>query len=144
MNTRNTMSFSYHSKVRSTKSKGVTFLFCSGHGRLVLFSHVWMKPKFLLLILTWQRSSRFNVCMKPLNELFISNNLARFNYILFRKALLLLQRFIYRRVNTYTILYSATIPATLPKNQVKKISAHFIKTKLPSSQIIYSLPTKET
>ena len=82
--------------------------------------------------------------MKPLNELCISNNLARFNYILFRKALLLLQRFIYRRVNTYTILYSATIPATLPKNQVKKISAHFIKTKLPSSQIIYSLPTKET
>ena len=36
INTRNAMSSSYYSKVRSTTSKGVTFLFCLGHvGTLV-------------------------------------------------------------------------------------------------------------
>ena len=52
----------------------------------------------------------------------------------------LLKRFIYRRVNISKTLHCATIPIMLTKNQVKTISVHFIKKKLPSSQVIYCLP----
>ena len=62
--------------------------------------------------------------------------------LLFRISLL--KRFIYRRVNTFKILRGATIPITLTKNQVKTISVHFIKKKLPSSQVIYCLPIRKT
>ena len=37
--------------------------------------HVWMKPAFLLLTLTWQTLSTLNVCMKTLNELCFSLSL---------------------------------------------------------------------
>ena len=55
----------------------------------------------------------------------------------------LLKRSIYRRVNTSKILHGATIPVTLTQNQVKTISVDFIKKKLPSSQVIYYLPTRK-
>ena len=122
----------------------VSFLF--GTWTLVLFSHVWVKPRFLLLTLTWQTSLKFKVCMKTLNELRIF--LTKFSYNLFTKTFLLLRisllkRFIYRRVNTSKILRGATIPVTLTKNQVKTISVNFIKKKLPSSKAIYGLPTRK-
>ena len=49
----------------------VSFLF--GTWTLVLFSHVWVKPRFLLLTLTWQTSLTLNFCIKTLNELCVSN-----------------------------------------------------------------------
>ena len=66
--------------------------------------------------------------------------LTRFSYNLFTKTLLLfcislLKRFISRRVNTSKILRGATIPVMLAKTQVKTISVHFIKKKLPSSKL---------
>ena len=74
--------------------------------------------------------------------------LTRFSCSLFRKTLLLsrislLKCFIYRRVNTSEILHGAAIPTMLDKNQVKTISVHFIKKELPSSQVIYCLPTRK-
>ena len=62
-----------------------------------------------------------------------------FSYTLFTKTLLifrisLLKRSIYRRVNISKIVHGATIPVTLTKNQVKTISVHFIKKKLPFSR----------
>ena len=74
--------------------------------------------------------------------------LTRFSYTLFTKTLLLfhislLKRFIYRRVNTSKILRGATIPIMLTKNQVKTISVHFIKEKLPSSQVISTASPQE-
>ena len=93
-------------------------------------------------------SSMTNIEVQHLHEtikwiMYFKQSNTRFNYTLFRKALLLLKCCIFRRVNTYTILHGAIIHATLTKNQVKTISVHFIKTKLPSSQVIYCLPTKE-
>ena len=75
--------------------------------------------------------------------------LTRFSYNLFTKTLLqfrisLLKRFIYRRVNISKILRGAKIPILLTKNQVKTISVHFIKKKLPSSQVIYCHPPPPT
>ena len=94
--------------------QGSQFLFCLGHGLLVLFFNVWVKLKFLLLTLTWQTSSTFNVCIKTLNELCISKTL-----LLFRISLL--KCFIYRSVYTSKFLHGATIPVTITKNQIKTI-----------------------
>ena len=82
---------------------------------LALFSHVLVKPKFLLLTLTRQ-SFDVRRLHKILHEL--CTFLTRFSYTLFTKTLLLfcislLKRFIYRTVNTSKILHSAAIPVTL-------------------------------
>ena len=44
MNTQNTMASSYHSKVRSTQSEGVTF-FLFGTWTLVSFPHAGVQPE---------------------------------------------------------------------------------------------------
>ena len=143
INTRNTISPAYHSKVRDLlKTRQSCFPFVWAMD--VLFSHIWVKPKFLLLTLTWQTLSTLTFSWKQMNYVFLT----RFSYTLFTKTLLLfrislLKRFIYRRVNTSKILRGATIPITLTKNQVKTISVNFIKKKLPSSKAIYGLPTRK-
>ena len=144
---RNTMSSSYHSKVISTESKGVTFLFCLVHGLLVIFSHVF---SFYFLKVSIVNSDLINfVDVQRLHEnikwiVFLT----RLSYNLFTKALLLfrislLKRFTYRRVSTPKILRGAMIPIMVTKEQVKTISDHFINKKLPSSQVIYYLLTRK-
>ena len=64
------MTSSYHSKVKSTQNKGVTF-FLFGAWTLVLYPHVWVEPKFLLVTLTWQTYSMSNICMKTFNKLYV-------------------------------------------------------------------------
>ena len=137
------MSSSYHSKVRDllkTRQSCFSFVWAMD----VLFSHIWVKPKFLLLTLTWQTLSTLTFSWKQMNYVFLT----RFSYTLFTKTLLLfhislLKRFIYRRVNTSKILRGATIPIMLTKNQVKTVSVHFVKKKLPSCQVIYYLPIRK-
>ena len=129
------MSSSYHSKVRDLlEARQSCFSFV--WAMAVLFSHIWVKPKFLLLTLIWQTLSTLTFSWKQMNYVFLK----RFSYTLFTKTLLLfhislLKRFIYRRVNTSKIPHRATIPVTtLTRNSVKTISVHsFIKSKLPSS-----------
>ena len=46
MNTQNPMTSSYHSKIRSTQNKEVTFLFCLGHGLQCYFLMLTRNQKF--------------------------------------------------------------------------------------------------
>ena len=66
--------------------------------------------------------------------------LKRFSYNLFTKMLLLFRIFLIKTFHlqkSYAskILRGATIPVMLAKTQVKTISVHFIKKKLPSSKL---------
>ena len=61
----------FKGQIYSKYGSHVSLLF--GKWTLVIFSHVWVEPKFLLFAVTWQTSSTFNVCMKTLNELCIAN-----------------------------------------------------------------------
>ena len=56
----------------------------------------------------------------------------------------LLKRFIYRRVNISKILRGGTIPIILTKNHVKTITVHFLKKKLPSSQVTTASPQEKS
>ena len=47
MGTRNTMVSSYHSKIRSTQNKEVTFVFCFGHGLQCYLAIETRSQKFL-------------------------------------------------------------------------------------------------
>ena len=102
-----------------------------------------MKPKLLLLTLTWQTLSTLTFAWKQMSYVFLT----RFSDTLFTKTLLLLhisllKCFIYRKVNTSKILHDTTFPVMLTKNYVKKISVHFyIKRKLSSSS--YLLPAQK-
>ena len=135
------MTSSYHSKVRSTQSKGVTFLFGTWNC-IIIFSRLG-KGK----VSTVNSDLTNFVHVQCLHE-----KIKWFMYFYQGLAIICLQkrycssflkRFIYRRVNISKILRSATIPIIITKNQVKTISVHFIKKKLPSSQVIYCLPTRK-
>ena len=122
----------FEGQIYSKKGSHVSLLF-------VTFSIIFpclSKLKILLLTLTWKTSSTFNVCMKTLNELCNSDNLTSFSYTLFTKlyycfTFFFVKTFIYRRVNTSKILYGATIPVTLTKNQFQYLFILLRKSCLP-------------
>ena len=110
------MTSSYHSKVRSTQNKGVTFFFgkwtfiiifpCLGETKVSTLNSDLTK-------LRWRSTFAWE---HQMNYVFLT----RFSYNLFTKALLLfhislLKRFIYK------ILRGATISIMLTKNQVKTL-----------------------
>ena len=131
------MTSSYHSKVRSTQNKGVTFLF----GKWNFFFFPCLSETKVSTVNSDLTNLRWRSMFEwehQMNYVFLT----RVSYNLFTKTLLLfgisvLNRFIYRRVNVSKIFRGATIPIMLTKNQVKTISVHFLKKKLPSSQNIY-------
>ena len=94
MNAWNTMASPYHSKVRSTQIRGVQLFSCLGY-------EAFGKGKFFFLkTLTCQTWLTFNVSMKMVNKLCISDGV----YTLFKKTFLLfdtalLKCFVYSRVD---------------------------------------------
>ena len=132
------ISIPFKSQIYSKQESHISLLF--GTWTLVLFPHVWKKPKFLLLTLTWQRLHE-NI------KFFVF--LTGFSCTLFTKTLLLfrislLKRFIYRRVTTsYRFSLVLQLLSRLPRMKSKQYLSHFIRKKVLSSKVLYCLPTRK-
>ena len=70
MSTWNTITSSYHLKVRSTQIKGITFFFCLGNGLLDGLFACLDRAKVFTASSNLTKST-FNVCMETLNELYV-------------------------------------------------------------------------
>ena len=120
------------SKIYWKQGSHIFLLF--GTCTLVLFPNVWIEPKFLLLILTWQLS-RLIICISTGFCTLLTKTL-----FLFRISLL--RYFIYEIVKRSQILLGATILVTPTNNQVKAASICFDQEKV-SFLSSYLRPTQK-
>ena len=79
MNTRNPMISSYHSKARSTQNKGVTLLFCLGHGLQCYFLIQARNQKFFKAEeVLWNQGTSITISSKTHERKALLGNLVEF------------------------------------------------------------------